>query len=33
MNITQTVLTILSMRHGVKIRRLSEEEKGRILSR
>lgn len=33
MNITQTVLTILSMRYGVKIRRLSEEEKGRILSR
>lgn len=32
-NIATTITVILSIRYGVKIRRLSEEEKGRILSR
>jgi len=31
--IKEAIAVILSVRYGVKIRRLSEEEKGRILSR
>jgi hypothetical protein len=31
--IKEVIAAILSVRYGVKIRRLSEEEKGRILSR
>ena len=31
--IKEAIAGILSMRYGVKIRRLSEKEKGRILSR
>lgn len=31
--IKEVIAVILSVRYGVKIRRLSEEEKGRILSK